>query len=56
MSKFRDHPFFEAGGGGGGSKFPGLGVPQRKNMKHVKIAVKLSELAGYVQEQVRKKY
>jgi len=34
LERFRDHPFFS--GVGGGSQFPGLGVPQRKDMKHVK--------------------
>ena len=26
----------DLGGGGGGLQFPGLGVPQRKDMKHIK--------------------
>ena len=33
LEKFRAHPLIS---GGGGSQFPGLGVPQRKDMKHVK--------------------
>jgi len=30
-------------GGGGGSQFPGLGVPQRKNMKYDKTQKKISD-------------
>ena len=33
----RSSSFFGAGGWGGGSQFPGLEVPQRKDMKHVNI-------------------
>ena len=36
LEKFRAHPFILGRSGvGGGSQFPGLGVPQRKDMKHV---------------------
>ena len=35
LEKFRDHPLFSEGKGGG-SQIPGLGVPQRKDLKHVK--------------------
>ena len=34
LEKFQDHPFISRGGG---SQFPGLGVPQREDMKHVNI-------------------
>ena len=38
LEKFRVHPLISRGGGvGGDSKFPCLGVPQRKDMKHVKL-------------------
>ena len=39
LKKFRYHPFFVAGGGC--SQFPGLGVPQRKDMEHVKKKIKI---------------
>ena len=34
LKKFWAHPLI-SGWGGGGSQLPGLGVPQRKDMKHV---------------------
>jgi len=34
LEKFRAQPLI-SGRGGGGPPFPGLGVPQRKDMKHV---------------------
>ena len=37
LEKFWAHPLFSGQGeAGGGSQFPGLEVPQRKYMKHVK--------------------
>ena len=37
LEKFRARPLiYGSGGGRGGSQFPDSGVPQRKDMKHVK--------------------
>ena len=36
LEKFRAHRLISGRGGGGDSQFPGLGVPHRKDMKHVK--------------------
>ena len=35
LEKFRARPLGQ--GGGGCSQFPGLGLPQRKDIKHVKM-------------------
>ena len=39
LEKFRAHPLISEVGGG--LQFPCLGVPQRKNMKHVNITRKI---------------